>query len=217
VFAIPGGTQQGPLVVADATPAPERTDPLASLARCAADGDRAAMRRVLETLGPTLLRVARGVLGAGHPELEDAVQDSMIGVATSLRAFRGECDLVHYASRIAVRACVALRRRARARGARLEPLEVVESRAPSEARSPSEQAASARRCALLRSLLDDLPDAQAEALAMRVVLGCSMEETASAAGAPLNTIRSRMRLAKEALRSRIEADPVLADALEVDP
>jgi len=54
-------------------------------------------------------------------------------------------------------------------------------------------------------------------LALRVMLGWSLEDVAQATGAPLNTVRSRVRLAKEALRRRIEADPSLADRLEVLP
>ena len=64
---------------------------------------------------------------------------------------------------------------------------------------------------LLRELLEDLPEEQAEALTLRVVMGWSLEEVARASGAPVNTVRSRVRLAKEALRARIEARPALAE------
>ena len=50
---------------------------------------------------------------------------------------------------------------------------------------------------------------------MRIVLGFSLEEIATQSGAPLNTVRSRLRLAKERLRSRIESDPALRETLEV--
>ena len=71
----------------------------------------------------------------------------------------------------------------------------------------------ARRKEALRSLLEELPTEQAEAFAMRIVLGCSLEEIARESGAPLNTVRSRLRLAKERLRSRIESDPALRETL----
>jgi RNA polymerase sigma-70 factor (ECF subfamily) len=35
-------------------------------------------------------------------------------------------------------------------------------------------------------------------------------------GVPLNTVRSRVRLAKEALRRRIDADPALREILRGD-
>ncbi len=68
---------------------------------------------------------------------------------------------------------------------------------------------------IFRRLLDELPEAQAEALVLRVVLGHSLEETAAIAGAPENTIRSRIRLAREGLKKRIEAEGLSA-LLEVE-
>ena len=67
----------------------------------------------------------------------------------------------------------------------------------------------------MQSLLEEIPQEQAEALAMRTMLGWSLEEIVEASGAPLNTVRSRLR-AKEALRRKIEADPALADELGVE-
>ena len=64
-------------------------------------------------------------------------------------------------------------------------------------------------------LLDLLPPEQSEALAMRIVLGWSIKEIATHSNAPLNTVRSRLRLAKEALKSKIEANADLVAALEV--
>ena len=72
-----------------------------------------------------------------------------------------------------------------------------------------------RRKRIVRDLLGVIPPEQAEALALRVALGWTLEEIASASDTPLNTVRSRLRLAKEALRRRIEADPSLRDELEV--
>jgi len=68
----------------------------------------------------------------------------------------------------------------------------------------------------VRGLIQTLPEEQAETLALRVVLGFSLEEVAEATGVPLNTVRSRVRLAKTALKKRIEADPKLLAALEVE-
>jgi RNA polymerase sigma-70 factor (ECF subfamily) len=77
--------------------------------------------------------------------------------------------------------------------------------------TPSAELEAERRRRAIRELLVELPEEQAETLALRVMLGWSLEEVASATGAPVNTVRSRVRLAKEALRRRIEANPALAD------
>lgn len=195
-------------------PEPKRLDPLAELAAEARTGDRAALRRLLAALGPRLLCVVRGVLGAGHPELEDTLQDSMLAVARALESFRGEGEVEGYAVRITLREAIRARRKHRSRAALLEDLDSVSE--PAGENAPQAEAALARRRAeLLRQLLEQLPEEQSETLVLRAILGMSLEETASLTGVPENTVRSRVRLAREALRQRIEADPVLSETLEV--
>ena len=79
--------------------------------------------------------------------------------------------------------------------------------------APLAAAVAERRRVVLRELLTALPEAQAEALALHLMLGHSIEEVAAAAGVPGNTVRSRIRLGKEALRARIDADARLAELL----
>ena len=189
---------------------------LTALARLAGSGDPVATRRFLDEVWPTLSRVVSGVLGSRHPELDDVIQQSLIAVLQALSAFRGECHPAGYASRIALHVALRARRNAAVRRARTENLAQISAADP-DVLWPGCEVSAERRKKLLRDLLTDLPEEQADALALRTVLGWSLEEVAQATGAPLNTVRSRVRLAKEALRRRIEADPMLADELEVAP
>jgi RNA polymerase sigma-70 factor (ECF subfamily) len=188
---------------------PPPRDAAIELARTAAAGDARATRRLLELVAPRVVRVIGAVMGASHPEVDDAAQLTLIGFIQALPSFRGECDPAQFAARIAVRTAGAVRRRSRARGSCEDhsvDLEAIEA--------PPEEHAADRRRSLIRSLLDQLPEEQAEALALRIVLGWTLKEIATTSGAPLNTVRSRLRLAKEALRARISDDPVLAEALD---
>jgi RNA polymerase sigma-70 factor (ECF subfamily) len=193
-------------------PASDRQVPRSAaidLARTAAGGDVHATRQLLELVAPRVVRVVRAVMGPRHPEVDDAAQLSLIGFIQALPSFRGECDPALFAARIAVRTASAARRRARARRSCHDDsvdLETMEA--------PPSELAGTRRRGLIRGLLDLLPEEQAEALALRIMLGWSLKEIATATGAPLNTVRSRLRLAKEALRERISEDPVLAEALD---
>jgi RNA polymerase sigma-70 factor (ECF subfamily) len=148
-------------------------------------------------------------MGAKHPDADDAAQLTLIGFIQALPSFRGECDPAQFAARIAVRTAGAVRRRARARSVGQDDsvdLDGVEA--------PPHEIAAARRRSLIRGLLDELPEEQAETLALRVMLGWSLKEIAASTRAPLNTVRSRLRLAKEAIRRRIADNPALAEALE---
>jgi RNA polymerase sigma-70 factor (ECF subfamily) len=65
----------------------------------------------------------------------------------------------------------------------------------------------------LYALHTRFPADQAEAIALLIVLGWSLAEGARVPDVPVNTVRSRVRLAKKALRAAIEADPLLAEEL----
>jgi RNA polymerase sigma-70 factor (ECF subfamily) len=185
-----------------------------ALARAAAGGDSAATGQLLRLLAPRLNRVVRAVLGGHHPDVDDAFQQSLIGLVQALPAFRGDCEPIGYATIIAVRTALAMRKRSRIEQSRRED-DVETDTMPEACRSQSDEVAANRRKEVMRELLDHLPPEQSEALAMRIVLGWSIKEIATHSNAPLNTVRSRLRLAKEALKSRIEANADLVAALEV--
>jgi RNA polymerase sigma-70 factor (ECF subfamily) len=189
---------------------PSNEEQALDTANRAAAGDLAATQEFLAYVWPTLSRVAAGVLGAKHPDLDDAVQQSMIALVRALPAFRGECHPAGYASRITLRVALRVRRNAKRDLTRREALGQL---TPNDERAPSvnDDALGGRRRELLRELLEDLPEEQAEALTLRVVMGWSLEEVSRASGAPINTVRSRVRLAKEALRQRIESVPGMAE------
>jgi RNA polymerase sigma-70 factor (ECF subfamily) len=180
------------------------------LARIAAAGDVRATRRLLETVAPRVARVVRAVMGSRHPEVEDAAQLSLIAFVQALPSFRGECDPGQFAARIAVRTAGAVRRRSRSRGGAEDHAVDVDS-----IEAPPEELEAQRRRDFIRGLLDTLPEEQAEVLVLRIMLGWALKEIAATTGAPLNTVRSRLRLAKEALRRRIADDPVLTEALNL--
>lgn len=180
------------------------------LARTAAAGDVRATRKLLEVVAPRVARTVRAVMGARHPEVEDAAQLALIGFIQALPSFRGECDPAQFAARIAVRTAGAIRRRARARLGAVDQAADVDS-----LEAPPEEIEAARRKEFIRALLDRLPEEQAEVLVLRIMLGWALKDIATTSGAPLNTVRSRLRLAKEALRRRIADDPVLTEALNL--
>lgn len=209
------------VVAADATSVsaaglPSNEERARELATRASSGDLAATQDFLAYVWPTLTRVAAGVLGARHAELDDAVQQSMIALVRALPAFRGECHPAGYASRITLRVALRVRRNVKRDANRREALEQLSSGEDDGAglTGHGDETFGSRRRELLRELLEDLPEEQAEALTLRVVMGWSLDEVARASGAPVNTVRSRVRLAKEALRARIEAQPALAELRE---
>jgi RNA polymerase sigma-70 factor (ECF subfamily) len=180
--------------------APTEPPALADWARRARDEGEPALRELLRAAAPLVRRICRGVMGREHPELEDAIQECLIDVARAVPAFRFESPVEHYVTKIAVRRAIALRRRARERSRRAAELDVEVLPA---ARLDGELQA---RAELVRALLDDLNEHQAAALLLHVMLGHSIDEVAAITGVSVNTVKTRLRLGKIALRRWLERD-----------
>ena len=194
------------LTAAESTPASAAV----MLARAAAGGDVLAMDDLLHDVQPKVRRVVCAVLGRSHTDVDDVCQYAMLAFAQSLDAFRGECEPVHFASRIAARTAMAWVRRSRETSKRFQDgvdLEQLAS-APTEPLVDTERS---RRMAVMRDALARIPMDQAEALALRIVFDWSLPEVAKATGAPMNTMKSRVRLAKNALRAIIDSDGAMRD------
>jgi RNA polymerase sigma factor (sigma-70 family) len=191
-------------------------DELAELAKTVEQGDAAALRTFLATIIPHLLRVARRVLGPAHPFVEDVAHDAAYSVVQQLSQFRGEGSVLNFARRVTVLTAMNMRRRdAAQKRARLRDNADPDS-LQAEGADPEQRAASEALLPIIRQLLDELPEAQAEAFALSVILGYTVGEIAELSRAPIETVRSRLRLAKQALKSRALLHPKLRDAAEFD-
>jgi len=174
--------------------------------------DAQATSRLVTALAPRVLAVTRAVLGRGHSDVDDAYQQAMLELIRALPSFRGDCEPIYFASRIAARTALAAARRSRTAFSRRDDdadVDRIVVDVPAE-----DEMEQKRRMELLRDLLARIPEEQAETLTLRVMLGWSLPDVAAATGAPLNTVRSRVRLAKNALRAAVEADPILLEELD---
>jgi RNA polymerase sigma-70 factor, ECF subfamily len=188
---------------------PER---LATLIHQAIVGEPAAVHDLVLVVAPTVRRSCKAILGAEHADLEDAIQDSLMAFVRALANYRFECQVTHYAVRIAFRTAHTRRRSVLSWRDRFRMSDELDREIDHD-EGPSERAITAQRSEALRRAIGKLPQEQAEALTLRIALEYSMTEVATIAGVPLNTIKTRMRLGKEALRRHIEREPVLRAAM----
>ncbi len=206
---IPGSRPSEP-----APPGGGRRDELAGLAAAVQRGDAQALGTFLSAIVPQLLRVVRSVLGPAHPDLEDVAYEAAYAVVEGLPRFRGEGTVLHFACRVTVLSAMNVRRRdaAQKRALVRSPTELDDLAL--DAPNPEDNAQAASLAPIVRELLATLPDTLAEALALHVVLGYTVGEIAQAASLPLETVRSRLRLAKQALRKRVLNNPKLREAVD---
>jgi RNA polymerase sigma-70 factor (ECF subfamily) len=107
---------------------------------------------------------------------------------------------------------MAARRRSNTRKRYMQTDVAIDDIAEDRATTLAEVMAGRRR-ELVRQLLDQLPEPIAEALALHFVLGYTVDEIASVSSVPSETVWSRLRLGKQALRRRLGNDRRLADLL----
>ncbi len=191
-------------------------DDLKSLVPRVMAGDAGALRSLLSQLVPHLLRVSRRVLGSDHLFVEDVAHDAAYTVIGQLAQYRGEGTLLNFARGIAVHTAMNMRRRDRAQK-RGSARDAVDTDA-FETQTLDPEAALAQTAVLpaVREVLDELPEVLAEALVLNLLLGHTVVEIAEIAGAPIETVRSRLRLAKDRFKSRAERHPVLREMVRFD-
>jgi RNA polymerase sigma factor (sigma-70 family) len=193
-------------------------DELLGLATAAARGERSATHALLVALAPHLLRTVRSVLGRDSSDVEDTAQEAALVVVRALAEFRGESSVVHFAKRTAVMVAMNARRRrtANKRGAGLAAWTSEVDALDAASDGPERHLQQAQLAEAVRELLSSLPAPQAEALALHCMAGCTLAEIAAASGAPLDTVKSRLRLARQALRQRVEKQSSLMELLEFE-
>ncbi len=185
------------------TPVDGEDGPLTALAREALGNDPEKVRKFLDAIAPTVRRTCRSVMGYTHPDLEDAIQESLIDIVRALPQYRFEADVSHYAAKIALRVAIAERSKDRAR---VEHLRLFHQSRESRPQSldPSGVVADVECSWLAHLIVRKLKRSQTEAVLLRFFLGCSVEEIASITGVPLNTAKTRLRTGKDKLRRYLE-------------
>jgi len=187
------------------TTRPQRADPLRGLARSASGGDPQAIRELVLEVGGPILRTVRKVLGAGHPDVEDVGQEAVLSLLSALQSFRGDCSVTHFAQQVALRRALHARRHFKTRD-KVGDRELDAEHADTSDVSPLHVAMSRERRRLVRSLLDDLPEPTAEALALHFMLGYTVQEIADTMDVSPNTVWSRLKLGKQALKRALGSD-----------
>ncbi len=139
-------------------------------------------------------------LGVPPAALDDATQDVFIIALRRAAEFSGRSSYRTWLFGIA--ANIAREQRRNAQRTQHEPLDQALSSASAE-RSPLEQASDAQALRFVERFLATLDDAQREVFILSELERMPSPEIAEAVGAKLNTVYSRLRLAREAFARMI--------------
>jgi RNA polymerase sigma-70 factor (ECF subfamily) len=137
----------------------------------------------------------------------------VLGLISSLGNFRGDCSVAHFGHQVALRRALHARRHFKTR-AKIGDQELeAEKHADPGDESPLTVAISCERRRVVHSLLDDLSEPTAEAMALHFMLGYTVSEIATALAVSPDTIWSRLKSGKRALRKALSEDDRLNELL----
>jgi RNA polymerase sigma-70 factor, ECF subfamily len=169
-------------------------------------GDRDALRDVLETIRPIIVRYCRarvGTMERSGLSADDVAQEVCLAAITALPRYKDQGrPFLAFVYGIAAHK-VADAHRAAGRN-KADPMEVVPERYSGEA-GPEQLAIESEQSARMNTLLQILPEKQREILILRVVVGMSAEETAEAVGSTAGAVRVAQHRALARLKTEIMA------------
>ena len=131
-------------------------------------------------------------LGVPDGHVDDAAQDVFVAVHRRLRDFAGRSTLKTWVAGIAVRVASDARRAQRRRGESVPLPDTL----PDPRKSPLEVASNAEALRLVQLLLSGLQDDQREVFVLTEMEQMTAPEISLALGINLNTVYSRLRLAR---------------------
>ncbi|MEW1688991.1 RNA polymerase sigma factor [Streptomyces sp. NPDC091265] len=169
----------------------------------AQDGDEDAFRTVYRAVQPRLLGYIRTLVG--EPDAEDVASESWLQIARDLDRFSGDADRFRgWAARIARnRALDHLRMRGRRPSIGGDETELSEKPAESDTATEAIEALATGRT---MSLIAQLPQDQAEAVVLRVVVGLDAKSAAQTLGKRPGAVRTAAHRGLKRLAELLRAD-----------
>ncbi len=180
-----------------------------SLARRAAEGDRAAQRELFHAQKSAVHHTLYRILGANR-ELEDLLQDAFLEIFRALPSFRGDSTLSRWCQTIATRTAYLSIARRKPPAVDLEVVEDVVAHGDPDAHRIAHAREAARR---LYQALDRLDAKHRIAFALAVIDGLSLAEVAQLTESSTVAVKTRVWRARRELFKRAKKDPVLAGYL----
>ena len=188
------------------------------LLAAAREGDAAALEALLVRYQPHLYRFGLRMCGNAE-DAGDVAQESLVSMARSLRAFRGDSSVSSWLFTIARRFCIKKRRRSKFAPGREESIDApgtdAAQRLADPAPSPEQSATNQELAAVLTRAIDALDPPHREVLVLRDVEGLSAPEVAKVLGISVDAVKSRLHRARIAVRQ--EVAPVLGSPAIATP
>jgi RNA polymerase sigma-70 factor (ECF subfamily) len=187
---------------------------LTAAVHAAQAGDETAFRTVYRAVHPRLLGYVRTLVG--EPDAEDVTSEAWLQIARDLQRFSGDADRFRgWAARIARnRALDHIRMRGRRPAVGGDETELAGRAAESDT---AVEAMEALATDSAFSLIAQLPQDQAEAVVLRVVVGLDAKSAAETLGKRPGAVRTAAHRGLKRLAELLSGDPESADGIGALP
>ena len=189
----------------------QHPDPDPDLIRQAQRGDRAALRRVLEEVSPSVRQWA--LAHTGDPDdAADLTQEVLVLVARKLGSFRGESKFHSWLFTVTRNQALEAHRRRRREERKMDRLKVLDTDVRTPLPGPEAAVDRKRIGAVLRAFLEELPPRQREVFQLSELQGMTSPEVGELLGVEPVSVRAALMKARRTLRRRIlEQHPELVE------
>lgn len=166
----------------------------------ASEGNRDAFEKVYRATSDYVYTIALKIIG-NRADAEEVVQDVFMKIFRGIRRFRFESSFSTWVYRVTVNSAISASRKAERR--RAGQVEYNDAVALGNERNTTREALDKRHNeARIRSLLAALNPDQRACVVLREIEGLRYKEIADVLGININTVRSRLLRAREALMAR---------------
>jgi RNA polymerase sigma-70 factor (ECF subfamily) len=164
----------------------------------AALGDIGAFEEVYKTFSSTVYTLALGVT-KNRQDAQEVTQDVFIKIFRSLKSFKFGSSLGTWIYRVAVNTALNMYRARSRRASAMTYIEDAGDIPDASGKSPDEAVVLKDSEARAAKLLKGLSPEHRACIMMREIEGLDYKEMSKALGVPLNTVRSRLKRARQAL------------------
>jgi RNA polymerase sigma-70 factor (ECF subfamily) len=177
----------------------ESVDSLLARARA---GNRHALDRLLERHLEQIHRFVAVKVGYENPDVEDVVQETLIGAVTGFRRMRGEDEaaFVGWLLTIARFKIADHFRKRYSAGYAMPVAEPIDESAAGSEETPEEVLLSAERKAALQAALTSLTPEQEEVVMLRFIMGYDLEAVARITNRTVGAVKAMQHRALDSLR-----------------
>jgi len=186
-------------------------DRLTVLVRRFQNGDGYAFEALRDFVTPMVTPVISRFV-RNHADAQDTMQDVAIQLYRSLPRFRGECQVSTFIYRVTLNVCMNCKKRLARNPLTFTDLSSPDSDdsfdvlLPSDPHHTPERACVSReREGMLHALIFGLDPRLRAVLVLTDVCGMSQQEIADILRAPLNTVKTRQKRARDAMQKKILA------------